>query len=45
MVEYGVIAGVISGVLLIGLQSYSDALLNVLKYITDTIAAAWGTKP
>lgn len=44
-VEYGVIAGVISGILLIGLQLYSDALQNLLKYITDTITAAWSTKP
>ncbi|WP_112811762.1 Flp family type IVb pilin [Ensifer sp.] len=44
-VEYGVIAGVISGILLIGLQAFSDSLLVLLNYITDTIAAAWGTKP
>lgn len=44
-VEYGVIAGVISGILLIGLQLFSDALLNLLTHITDTVTAAWGTKP
>lgn len=40
-VEYGLIAGLISVALLIGLQGFSSELLNVLTLIADAIEGSW----
>ncbi|ABR61342.1 Flp family type IVb pilin [Sinorhizobium medicae] len=41
VVEYGLLAALISVGLLIGLQNFSSALLDMLTFITGTLEAAW----
>lgn len=41
VVEYGLLAALISIGLLVGLQNFSGALSNMLTFITETIEAAW----
>ncbi|AWI58489.1 Flp family type IVb pilin [Sinorhizobium fredii] len=40
-VEYGLLAGLISVALLVGLQGFSNELLNVLNFIADAIEGSW----
>ncbi|PST18496.1 Flp family type IVb pilin [Mesorhizobium plurifarium] len=40
-VEYGLLAALISVGLLIGLQNFSGALLDMLTFITETLEDAW----
>ncbi|MQW87482.1 Flp family type IVb pilin [Sinorhizobium saheli] len=40
-VEYGLIAAVITVALLVGFQNASNALLDVLTFISETIEGAW----
>ncbi|WP_046116429.1 Flp family type IVb pilin [Ensifer aridi] len=41
VVEYGLLAALISVGLLLGLQNFSGALLDMLTFITDTLEGAW----
>lgn len=41
VVEYGLLAALISVGLLIGLQNFSSALFDMLTFITGTLEAAW----
>ncbi|WOS62067.1 Flp family type IVb pilin [Sinorhizobium fredii] len=41
VVEYGLLAGLISVALLVGLQGFSNELLNVLNFIADSIEGSW----
>jgi pilus assembly protein Flp/PilA len=41
VVEYGLLAALISVGLLVGLQNFSGALLDMLSFITDTLEGAW----
>ncbi|APG85599.1 Flp family type IVb pilin [Sinorhizobium americanum] len=41
VVEYGLVAALISVALLIGLQNFSNELLNVLNLIAGAIEGSW----
>ncbi|WEX76783.1 Flp family type IVb pilin [Sinorhizobium numidicum] len=41
VVEYGLLAALISVGLLVGLQNFSEALLGVFNIIVDAIETAW----
>ncbi|WP_164924468.1 Flp family type IVb pilin [Sinorhizobium fredii] len=41
IVEYGLLAALISVALLVGLQGFSNELLNVLNLIADAIEDSW----
>ncbi|MCA1406209.1 Flp family type IVb pilin [Ensifer sp. IC3342] len=41
-VEYGLLAALISVGLLIGLESFSDALLGLFNHVVDTVESSWG---
>ncbi|WP_331372045.1 Flp family type IVb pilin [Sinorhizobium chiapasense] len=42
VVEYGLVAALISVGLIVGLESFSDALLGLFDLVADTAESAWG---
>ncbi|MBP1885169.1 Flp family type IVb pilin [Sinorhizobium mexicanum] len=42
VVEYGLVAALISIGLIVGLESFSDSLLGLFDHVVDTAESAWG---